>query len=360
MAEPVKHVSTVLNKILIPVITTVLGATAIYFLGFNKKSSASEAEVEKATVNAWRSFVSSSNINYKLTGSISTEYEEKIKTTVEEKGIEAIGPVVKEFKNELFRESNKLKVDIENILKRSDDIDEGFVSMLKRTLANLNDQEEKTEEFLSRFVSLAKADIDQQEKSKKLEKEIEKFMAMAEHLEERSATEAEDIADVLSKKYDRPFDLNDLLVFVEYNNKKKQEKKEEQKEDDPAPVKEEKNDPAPIDPNNGTNYVNNNNDKKEVIPTSQQDITAADLTGNWVMNDGKLNLNKDMSLYWSFNAKGYTTGTWKVADGQLQMNNKNPDTKKMFYLVYYISLNGNSLTLTNASNASEVYSFKKN
>ncbi|MER3497346.1 MAG: hypothetical protein C4308_01260 [Chitinophagaceae bacterium] len=47
-----------LRTILIGVTTTVLGTTAIYFLGFNNKgnkSSASTLEVKDATINAWKS-----------------------------------------------------------------------------------------------------------------------------------------------------------------------------------------------------------------------------------------------------------------------------------------------------------------
>jgi len=88
--------------------------------------------------------------------------------------------------------------------------------MLNRGLDNISDEEKKTNEFVDNLVTLSKSKIDDQEKTNKWQEEAQKFVAMEKKMTERSAIEAEDIATSLSKKYNRPFDLNELLLYVDY------------------------------------------------------------------------------------------------------------------------------------------------
>lgn len=365
MPETVKHASTVFNKVIIPVVTTVLGATAIYFLGFNKKGGRSDMEqlliTKEATIKGWKTFVTSENIGYKNVQSISDEYGEKIANEAKlQKGFESLVPVLKDFEKDLFRETKKVTLDIENILK-DEDLDKGFISMLNRSLDNGAEEEKKITSFFDDLTSLAKSDLDDQEKAQKWEKETAAFLAINEQSTKRAATEAEDIARSLSERYGQTFDLNELLVYVDYKKEKEKKKnKNTSKEEDND--NKDSNGPAPTDPNKGgTEYVNNDDDNSRTsnINTNREEINASALFGKWIMNGGSLNLYKDHSLYWVLDAKGYTTGTWKISGNQLQMNATNPDTKKKFLMVYEIALAGNSLTLTSASNPSEVYSFSK-
>ena len=67
---------------------------------------------------------------------------------------------------------------------------------------------------------------------------------MGKRSDERAANEAEEIAQTLSKKYNRPFDLNELKVYVEY-------KKDKDKKPNEPVIKNNLNGPAPVDPNAG-------------------------------------------------------------------------------------------------------------
>jgi hypothetical protein len=347
--------STLLNKIIIPVITTVLGASAIYFLGFNKKISASAAEIEKTTVNAWQAFVSANNINYKVTKSISEEYYEKIRAVREFK---EYAPVFRDFKDELFKESDKLVGDIEIILKKSDDIDEGFVSMMKRTLDNMKAEREKTAEFVDNLIALAKSDRDDAEKREKWQRELDRFNAMGKNMVNRQVTEAEDIAAALSKKYNRPFDLNELLLYADYKKEK------DVKVPDNRIITPDKVELAPVDPTKGTEYKENPQDDNKPLAddnaNNEKQPTTALLTGEWQMKGGALELSKNGDMFWTIDNKGYIYGDWELIAGKLQMHGTNPNTKvTTLMLGFFSDFTGDSFTLTLMSTPREVYYFKR-
>ncbi|MDP4261146.1 MAG: hypothetical protein Q8941_01330 [Bacteroidota bacterium] len=165
MAKPSQHASPVFTKIIIPVVTTLLGASALYFLGFDKKPGSGPESflvTREATIKAWKSFVTSQNISYKNGLSITDEYGKKIGEEAQ-KGLEALMPLLRDYEEELLRESGKATRDIEDILK-TENIDEGFVLMLSRTRDNGKNQEKKVASFFDIIISLAKSNIGDQEK----------------------------------------------------------------------------------------------------------------------------------------------------------------------------------------------------
>lgn len=345
--------TTVLNKILIPVITTVLGATAIYFLGFNKKGGGrSDMETllitKEATIKAWKSFVSSSNIGYKNTMSLTEEYTKKL-TEEARQGFESMVPVMKDYREELFRESKKLVQDMEGILKKEEDIDHDFASMINRALDNQKDQDKKISVFFDNLISLAKSDLSIQEKAEKWQKEAEKIIVAGERTDERAANEAEGIAKILSEKYGQTFDLNELLVYVDYTKGKDKKNTKDH------------NDPAPPDPDAGGGVEVKDPEVKPGNDVSNEAVpTASLLTGEWEMTNGALELSKNGDMFWTFENKGYTSGTWKLQDGKLQMNATNPDNGKKSVLIGFLSnVTQNSFTMTFMTSPKEVYHFKR-
>ena len=346
------HTSTVLNKILIPVITTVLGATAIYFLGFNNKKGSGRTEMEQlliskeATLKAWRSFVTTQNVSYTAMKSLAEEYGQKINEE-SKKGIEYLAPVWKDFEDELLRESRKNDQDIQDILKNPD-VDRDFVSMLNRILTNGKDQEEKTVAFFDKMISLVKSNADVNEKITKLQTQLTAFQEKQKRDTERMVNESEAIAKMLAERYNQAFNLNDLEVYTDY--KKEKEKK---KEEPVKPNPQEDPGSAPADPNQPQN-------DPTVQNTNQTEPTTAMLAGQWEMVGGILELSRDGDMYWTFDAKGYTSGDWKLSNGTIRMNATNPDTKATSAIIGYISnFKGKSFTLTFNSTPKEVYNFTK-
>jgi hypothetical protein len=358
--------STVLNKILIPVITTVLGATAIYFLGFNKKTTSGRTDMEQlllskeATVKAWRSFVTAQNIGFKNVKSLADQFGEKTAEAYKQ-GLEKLVPVWREYESEYLRESKKFILDIEHILKE-EDIDRDFVSMLNRTLDNGKDQEKKIANFFDKMVSLVRSDRDQNEKVEKLQSELTKFMADGKKDEERMVTESEGIAKILVEKYNQAFDLNELLVYVEY-------KKEKEKENTIASTGTNTNNKepailAPPDPNKGIESTEKIQDDNKAASGSnsgnETEPTESLLTGQWTTTGGTLELSRNGDMFWVFEGKGYTSGDWKLTDGKLRINATNPDTDKTSHLIGFLSnVTRNSFTLTFMTSPKEVYNFTR-
>jgi len=340
MAKVTETTTTLFNKIFIPVITTVLGATAIYFLGFNKKGGG-RTDIEamlltkETTVKAWRSFVTSQNIAYKNISSISEEYSTKIATATNTSNAAWLD-ALEDYETEIIRETQKTEKDLENILKEEDDIDKDFVSMLYRTLDNHKDQTKKAQIFFDQLKDIINSDLSRQEKQQRWMEEGQKFAIMGEKIEERSATEAESIAKVLAGKYNQAFNLDELLVYEEYKKKK-----------------------------TGANNSNNRQINKVEQEPGNDDNPASEtalskyLEGDWEMKDGLLQLDASGDMYWRFDGKGYTSGTWKIEDQVLRMDAINPDTKVKSLLVCSITnRKPDAFTLTILASA-EMYEFRR-
>ncbi len=358
--------STVLNKIIIPVITTVLGATAIYFLGFNRKGGSSSANpeeqkalvVKEATVNAWKSFVTSQNIAHRNMTSITNEYAERINNVsvdlMQQKSFKPIAHLVPEFKNELVRESKKAIKDIDEILSIVH-IDKDFINMLNRTRENTLDQEKKAVAFFNELEEIINANLAFEEKQQQWGEASNRFSEMVAGVEKRAATEAEDIAKILTEKYEHKFNMNDLLVYVEYM------KEQEEEKSSPKPLTNER--PAPADPRRGIEYVPDEKEEKKSVEEPGFPVTKKWVTGKWKMTrglSGHIDLAADGSLYWEFKDKGYTSGDWKWNNGIITMNATNPETGKKVLMVGDISAaTATSFTLTLRSIPKEIYYFKK-
>jgi hypothetical protein len=362
MANASEHTTTVFNKIIIPVITTVLGATAIYFLGFNKKSGRTDMEkmliTKDATIKGWKSYVASQNIAYKNIGSITEEYKKKIADVVKQNGLsEDLVPVLQDFKDELFQESGKATKDMQEILK-NEDIDQGFVSMLNRQLDNSKNDEKKTSIFIDNLIALAKSNISADEKSEKWKAVTAKFVGDLNGASERQATEAEGIAKILSQRYSEAFDLNELQVYVDY--KKELNKKNTDPDDKNINKDDNVNNTDDKEPKNPNRNSENNDNPSGNFASNEIEPTTQLLTGQWQMTDGNLELSESGDMYWSFGTKGYTYGTWKLEDGKIQMNAINPDTKRTSYLVGFLSnVTNNSFTITFMSTPREVYNLRR-
>ena len=367
MASATEQGSTILNKIIIPVITTILGATAIYFLGFNKKSSG-RTDMEQmliskdATVKAWKSFVTAQNVDYKNEKSLGEEFQQKMADVKKQaRSYEDFVPVFTEFEKDIARERRKTTQDVETILK-DPDIDRDFISMLNRILDDSKDYDKKLSDFFDNITSILKSGEPNTEK--KIQEEVQKYIALEDKMGDRIINQAESIAKILADRYNQAFDLNELLAYVELKKEK------EKKTDQPDPLS--KNDPvkqAPIDPNDkgsdvkqedppsengGTSVrassIENNNSNNTVEPAESL------LTGQWSTSGSTLELSKNGKMFWVFDTKGYTSGDWKLVNGKLQMNATNPDTKQTSLLIGYLTdVTRNSFTLTFMTTPREVY-----
>jgi hypothetical protein len=235
--------------------------------------------------------------------------------------------------------------DLDNILKDEKEIDKDFVSMLYRAQDNLKDQTKKAKQFFDKLENVIRSKGTLEEKKQRWVQEAQKFMVIGENVEMRAATEAESISKILAERYNQAFDLNELLVYQEYQNKKAGV----QQPDNP-------NTPEQEPSNIGTN-VNPNRPVNEDGASSA--IIMKYLSGDWNMNGGVLQLDASGAMYWRFDGKGYTSGTWTVADQMLKMDAINPDTKAKSILICAITnRKPDSFTMTIMS-SSEKYDFTR-
>jgi hypothetical protein len=297
--------------------------------------------------------VGAQNIAHKNTASLSDEYGQRIADAAAKSDDEWLN-ALEDFEKEMFREAEKTQKDIENILKDEDDIDKDFVSMLQRALDNHKDQIKKAQTLFGRLKDAIKSDGSKAEKQQRWSEEAQKVVVMGDKIDERSATEAEAISKILAERYNQPFDLNELLVYVEYKKKKTGTGRAEG--DVLVPPADPRADEPTEDPNRPEQDPVVNDEPVESGPP----LTKKYLSGHWQMKGGTLELDQSGSMYWVFDGKGYTSGTWEVKGIMLHMNATNPDTKKKSLIICNISnRKPNSFTLSTMSTPVEVYEFER-
>jgi hypothetical protein len=203
--------------------------------------------------------------------------------------------------------------------------------------------------FFDKMISIAKSDLEQNDKILKIQAEFTAFQDKGKKDQERMVSESEGIAKVLAEKYNQAFNLNDLEIYVDY------QKEKDKKTDEPVKQNPDNGPgPAPVDPNQPAFDPSTTPNTNDIEPT------ASLLAGQWSMTGGTLELSRNGDMYWTFDAKGYTSGDWKLADGAIRMNATNPDTKRTSLIVGYISeFKRGSFTLTFMSTPKEVYHFTK-
>ena len=301
MAKPIVSESkNILKNMLITVATTVLGATAVYFLGFsNKKSGFTKLEQEAITVDAWKTYVTVENLYTKNSisllrdvgqyGSFSGAYDETEKES-------------KKFTNSLNR------------LLQVEGLDKDFISLLERRVDNEYKALPVGKKLYHDIDSMIQYGVDHNWNQKTINDSAMKRMTdhgkRTEGMLQRALADIEDLSKTLSERYDTPFNMNDFILIQIYKNGK-----------DPLSyletVKPAGGDPDPI--NGGTKAGNGN----ESALFSKQYFT-----GQWSSSGAVITLSADNKMRWVANATDSTFGTWRLEGEQLVMNAINPKTKK--------------------------------
>jgi hypothetical protein len=199
------HAKTMARNIIVSVASTVLGATAIYFLGFHNKGghsgSTDHLVIKEATTKAWRSYVSIDNLYYKNILSLAKD--------------PALLKDLGRYKSEMQKESTRFKKDVEDILQDKD-IDKSFASMLNRRLDREKEGEEITTKLIDNLQSIYNSVGSVEEKRNRMIAENTSYSEQTKGLLERSVNEIEDLSKVLSEKFNQPFNLNDFLSYADY------------------------------------------------------------------------------------------------------------------------------------------------
>src|ERR1043166_9600984 len=194
------------RNIITGVITTVVGAITVYFLGFHNKgeseSSADYLVLKDATINGWDAYVSIENIFQKNFQVLAQGYTEE---------------GFSRYKEETLREKQKFNNDLKKIMETRD-LDPIFISLLKRRLNSSEQMDEKYKIHLGKYEAILQTTSDPQLKSQKINEELSRYGRDVGDLNLRFKNEIEEATKILSSKYGRPFAINELMMFQQVSN----------------------------------------------------------------------------------------------------------------------------------------------
>ncbi len=281
------------KNILLAVITSVLGATVIYFLGFNNKKKLTAAEKEEATIETWKSYNSIENIH---TQNLTSLMQDAMQ-------YQRFGDI----KIEAGQNSERLISSIDEFIE-TDGVDEKLVQLLKDRV--------KAEKKISVLSAGFYENIDKVVsgmKTKQLPKQqvedtayarARQYIGQIKGILAPTAETIEKLAADFSKKYDQPFDLNEFLflkggrygknIFDLSLEKTVNTVTEEKKED-----------------------------KKPVVSNEVLKLGLEYFTGNWKSGNIRISFYKNGELTWNdkSNNRNYD-GEWTFNNGQLALKMK--------------------------------------
>ena len=191
--------TTPVRNIIVGVVTTVLGSTIVYFLGFHKntRSTAESLLVTKeVTTRAWGDYVSTENIFTKNWNTMAANYSTSRFTL---------------YREETLEELDKFYKDINRIIQTKD-VDPKLVSLLERRLSAKQHWGRKYKVHLDNFESILN-NTPEAEQTQKLNSELARFQLEVKNLDARFSNELESVAKTLADKYHQSFLVTDLIAF---------------------------------------------------------------------------------------------------------------------------------------------------
>ena len=336
------HNSNMVRNIVTGAITTIIGATFVYFLNHsgqnNDSSSTNYLEVKEATTKAWKTYVALENLEYKNTMLLAAHYKDM-------NGID-------EFKEQLTKESNKFDDDMGDLLKTKN-LDDAFSSLLKRRLDAEKEAMQKWNSFFTNYANIINTTQAGQEQTDKINAEYKKVQTSGELIVEKTKTEITDLSKSLAEKYGQPFAVTDLLLFQD--DKKKQETTADNNNNTNTGVQGNENNPALT--NNNTNNNNpsdntvNNYNKTNTTNTNYTNgpqVNARNLVGEWDTPGAVITLSSNGQMIWEMNTGQNTSGTWQFQNNQLYMTypNQYGVTGTFIFNLYNVTANSFTMVLT--------------
>ncbi len=223
-----KHIA---KRVIIGVVTGVVTTASIYFLGFNRSpNKASQIEVKKNTVKAWRTFVDLENaVQPKYDSNLAKSRRSEI-TALEYRSRDSL--VASEYIQRLTD------------LQQEKDLDQDFTLMLDRHINYIRQQMNNAYTYVGTFARILDTAISFEEKSemiKDLNKELEDKRT---NLIERTGRNIESVSFALARKYKYPFQISDFHFNLFYQTLKKSKVRASELPEEPAPSDPQVNEPS--------------------------------------------------------------------------------------------------------------------
>lgn len=325
------------KNIFLGILTSVLGATAIYFLGFNnKKPRFTVLERGEITADAWKTYVTVENIYIQSTVSM-------IRDALQFQEFDDIA-------KESAAESKKIQNSLEDVIA-IDGVDKDLVTFLNKRLKTETAQSEETKKFYQELV-LRKEEWTKFPLNDTLNERFTRYLEQTKTRFTSIVPDIEALSKKLSETYEQPFSINDMLVIQATKYKK---------DIFNITIAEEKKD-TNLPPDQSVSGGKNAGDITNSSDASK--ITKQYLTGKWDAGESvTITLKADGKLSWSIPSDTKEVkGTWLLKDNQLVMNiDRLPVTGKNAKWVFNISnVKKNSFTIILDAASVKIYNLVRN
>jgi hypothetical protein len=358
------HASNMARNVTVSVLSTVLGATMIWLLGFNHSSGSGSnfLEIKDATISAWKSYETYENTYTKNSQSLLQD-------------IRNIG--LDEYIKQIHMESDKFLKSVGE-LATNKNIDKDLITALNRRIDNEKLTMPKVDNYVNGIKDIVNGNLSDDEKKTALHNADLKWASISEGMFQRAVNDIGEIAKTLSERYAQRFSMDDFLVIQLYNQNKKTADSltnlnQNNPVTNPGNNNNNNNNPGnitPTDPNN--NNANNNNNVSNAgynnattNTTNNNSAVATDgkiLAGKWSTTGANIELSQNGKFYWEVLSTGdKSTGTWQFYNNQLYMypvsQGNNGNTTWAFNLS---NVTTNSFTMQLAVSPYNMYSLVRN
>ncbi|HSU27601.1 MAG TPA: hypothetical protein VLJ68_04415 [Chitinophagaceae bacterium] len=267
--------SSHMRNMIIGITTTVIVSGLVYLLGFSgKKPRTTKLEKEKATTEAWKTYVTIEN-DYAKSTTLLMRDASQFKS-------------YQELYQAVLKESGRFMDGMQRLMKKKD-MDPDMVTVLKRRADNEKSTLPRFEKLMLGWDDLVKRAMEdkltEQQAKDSLVAQSKDYEQRNKGTMERALTEIESLANTLSKRYDQPFNIDDFIVIQIYKYKK----------DIYSVLATEKKD-----------------------STLPENVTKDYLVGKWRTFSATITLRQDNSWSWYSPAdSSEAIGTWDLKYGQL-------------------------------------------
>lgn len=273
------HSATMIRNIITGVITTVVGAGALYLLKFNKSSDNSDASfpvIKEATTNAWKSYVSAENVFFNNMQTYQANYSIN--------GFD-------HYKQATLGEFEHFKSDLKRI-QSTKNLDPSFQSMLEQRIKINDESEDKYRQYLDNYDSISKSITDPTERNNKLNAETQRFIDERKERDQLFENGIGELCKTLTDKYSGSFIKTNLVMYQQTNE---------------ATNSTGSN-------NSGTDAGSTNNTNNG---NSSSSFDWRMLIGKWIEGNNYLYQYQDGKMYYYFSNGDSTYGSWELYNNQL-------------------------------------------
>ena len=300
------------RNLLIGALVTVFTSTVVFLITqyLKKPETDTFLTTKQATSSAWSSYVGYENI-----------YTSNSLSITKNSGLASLDSVLKEIK----KESAKFQRDVEDLAKKKKIYDD-LIKVLKRRLENEKTSMPVLEQYYANLDKINKSNAPAKEQKDALVNEMARYNDYVKGFYERAITDIQGLAEVLSKRYDQKFSMNDFLI-VQLQ-------------------------PQFIKTNDSIINVLRNiqlDSNGLVIPpttTTPVIVKTKDIIGNWNANGQVFTFEKNGKMVWIIGNGEKATGTWKIENNKLRLDGIIDGEEKKGYWIFLVSdITKNSFTI---------------